>query len=310
MSERIVADSTCLIALERISHLDILPALFEPVLIPPAVEQEFGISLPWLKLERLFDQTLVVALKMMLDDGEAEAIALAQEQKCRIILDDRQARSVSSHMGLRVIGTVGTLILAKQRGILPTIKPVLQNLDDTGFYISTALEEALRLAEERRAFAAAVSPFRVCPRDACSACSQALLDRRYNLVCIPYARQTLHDQPLRIDQVIRGQGVHLIGLGHVRAKAVRPHMDAFDSVFGDGPSPSVLVLVQRQVEDDDRQGSRLFLDCAEIGQVNDARSAPTCPEVEQNYFALELAQRYGLTVEVVEGESRRGVPGL
>ena len=31
MSERIVADSTCLIALERISHLDILPALFEPV---------------------------------------------------------------------------------------------------------------------------------------------------------------------------------------------------------------------------------------------------------------------------------------
>ena len=149
MSERIVADSTCLIALERISRLDILPALFEPVLIPPAVEQEFGISLPWLKLERLFDQTLVVALKMMLDDGEAEAIALAQEQKCRIILDDRQARSVGSHMGLRVIGTVGTLILAKQRGILPTIKPVLQNLDDTGFYVSAALkEEALRLAGE------------------------------------------------------------------------------------------------------------------------------------------------------------------
>ncbi|MYC69337.1 MAG: DUF3368 domain-containing protein [Gemmatimonadetes bacterium] len=52
-------------------------------------------------------------------------------------------------MGLRVIGTVGTLILAKQRGILPTIKPVLQILDDTGFYVSAALkEEALRLAEE------------------------------------------------------------------------------------------------------------------------------------------------------------------
>ena len=49
----------------------------------------------------------------------------------------------------RVIETVGTLILAKQRGILPTIKPMLQNLDDTGFYVSAALkEEALRLAEE------------------------------------------------------------------------------------------------------------------------------------------------------------------
>ena len=75
---------------------------------------------------------MAVALKMMIDDSEAEAIALAQAQKCRIILDDRQARRVGQDMGLRVIGTVGILILAKQRGILSTVKPVLQNLDDTG----------------------------------------------------------------------------------------------------------------------------------------------------------------------------------
>lgn len=149
MSERVVADSTCLIALERIGQIEILPALFESVLIPPAVAQEFGISLPWLKVERLADQALAVALKMMIDDGEAEAIALSQAQKCRIILDDRQARRVGQDMGLRVIGTVGILILAKQRGILSTVKPVLQNLDDTGFYISAALKaEALRLVAE------------------------------------------------------------------------------------------------------------------------------------------------------------------
>ena len=149
MSERVVADSTCLIALERIGQIEILPALFEPVLIPPAVAQEFGISLPWLKVERLSDWALVAALKMMIDDGEAEAIALSQEQKCRIILDDRQARRVGQDMGLRVIGTVGILILAKQRGMLSTVRPVLQNLDDTGFYISGALkDQALHIAEE------------------------------------------------------------------------------------------------------------------------------------------------------------------
>ena len=149
MSERVVEDSTCLIALERIGQIKILPALFEPVLIPPAVAQEFGISLPWLKVERLSDRALAAALKMMIDDGEAEAIALSQEQKCRIILDDRQARRVGQDMGLRVIGTVGILILAKQRGILSTVKPVLQNLDDIGFYISAALKaEVLRLVEE------------------------------------------------------------------------------------------------------------------------------------------------------------------
>lgn len=149
MSECVVADSTCLIALERIGQIEIIPALFEPVLIPPAVAQEFGISLPWLKVESLSDRVLAAALKMMIDDGEAEAIALSQEQKCRIILDDRQARRVGQDMGLRVIGTVGILILAKQRGILSTVKPVLQNLDDTGFYISAALKaEALRIVEE------------------------------------------------------------------------------------------------------------------------------------------------------------------
>ena len=85
----------------------------------------------------------------MIDDGEAEAIALAQDQKCRIILDDRQARSVGRNMGLRVIGTVGILILAKKMKILSAIKPALQNLDDTGFYISVALKkEALRLTKE------------------------------------------------------------------------------------------------------------------------------------------------------------------
>ena len=87
-------------------------------------------------------------------------------------------------------------------------------------------------------------------------------------------------------------------------------MDAFDFVFINRLSPSGLILVQRQVEDDDRQSRRLFLDFAEIGQVNDTRPAPTRPEIEQNHLTLELVQRYGLAVEVVEGKSRRGVPGL
>ena len=87
-------------------------------------------------------------------------------------------------------------------------------------------------------------------------------------------------------------------------------MDAFDFVFGDGPSPSGFILVQRHVEEDDRQSIRFLLDFADIGQVNDTRPAPTRPEIEQNRLAFELTQRYGLTVEVVESESRRGLPRL
>lgn len=80
MKEPVVVDSTCLIGLERINHLHILPAMFGPILIPPEVEREFGRALPWLTVAVPAERALVDALKMLVDDGEAEAIALASEQ--------------------------------------------------------------------------------------------------------------------------------------------------------------------------------------------------------------------------------------
>lgn len=80
MKEPVVTDSTCLIGLERIGHLDILPTLFAPILVPPEVQHEFGTLLPWLTVETPTDQALVAALKILVDDSEAEAIALAHEQ--------------------------------------------------------------------------------------------------------------------------------------------------------------------------------------------------------------------------------------
>ena len=77
MKEVVVADSTCLIGLERVGRLDILPALYDSVMIPPEVEREFGGKVAWLKVENLTNSLLVAALQMVVDAGEAEAIALA-----------------------------------------------------------------------------------------------------------------------------------------------------------------------------------------------------------------------------------------
>ena len=149
MTNSVVADSTCLIGLERIEHLDILPALFEPILIPPAVQQEFGISLPWLQVEVPTDQGMVVALKMLVDRGEAEAIALAYQRKLQMILDDRQARSVARNMGVSFIGTVGVLVKAKQAALIPALKPLLDELELNGFYLNEALKaEAIDIVGE------------------------------------------------------------------------------------------------------------------------------------------------------------------
>ena len=144
-----VVDTSCLIGLEGVARLDILQALFDPVIVPPAVAREFGTPLPWLRVEAPTNHTLISALKMLLDEGEAEAIALASELGHTIVLDDSQARAAARNLGLKVVGTIGLLLKAKRGGVIPSVRPVIEDLELHGFYLSAALrEEALRLAGE------------------------------------------------------------------------------------------------------------------------------------------------------------------
>jgi predicted nucleic acid-binding protein len=137
VKQAVVSDSTCLIGLERIGELDILPALFDPIMIPPEVEREFGSKFSWLQTETLTSGLLVTALRMVVDAGEAEAIALASEKSCLLISDDKQARAAAKRLGVTVIGTVGVLVRAKQNGVVSAIKPILDDLELNNFFIST-----------------------------------------------------------------------------------------------------------------------------------------------------------------------------
>jgi len=145
MSEPAVCDSACLIALERIGRLELLPDLFNPILLPLEVEKEFGRSISWTTVRLPQNQALVKSLKQLIDDGEAEAIALASETGFQIILDDRKARAAARHLGIKLIGTVGLLVRAKREGLLKSLKPVLDELQRANFHVSRALcDEALR----------------------------------------------------------------------------------------------------------------------------------------------------------------------
>lgn len=150
MSLSTVTDSTCLIGLERIQRLNILPQVFSPVIIPPAVQAEVGISASWITVQAPQSIMTVAALKTQLDDGEAEAIALALElDDVFIILDDLSARRVAKQLNLKVIGTVGILLRAKQQKVIDEIKPLLTALNAADFRISEAIiQNALRLAGE------------------------------------------------------------------------------------------------------------------------------------------------------------------
>jgi hypothetical protein len=146
-----VADSTCLIGLERIQRWDILPQIFSTILIPPAVQSEVGISEDWVIVRSPKNLALVAMLNSQIDRGESEAVALATElDDCVVILDDLSARRAAQRLNLKVIGTVRVLIKAKQNGVIASVKPLLLSLTAADFRISEALiQKALQIAGEQ-----------------------------------------------------------------------------------------------------------------------------------------------------------------
>ncbi len=147
----IVTDSTVLIGLERIGHLDVLPATFSNVAAPPAVIAEFGICPDWLRLVPLRDPSRAEALVLhKLDLGEREAIALAQEHAGSLLLiDERRGRRYAIAVGLQVVGTAGLLVRAKRTGTIDAVRPVLDALRTSGFRLGDAVyAQALAAADE------------------------------------------------------------------------------------------------------------------------------------------------------------------
>jgi len=82
--------------------------------------------------------------------GEREAIALALAlQASRILLDDQPARRLAFSLGMPVVGTLGLLLAAKRRALLPTVRPTLDALVNAGFRAAPELyEQILRDAGE------------------------------------------------------------------------------------------------------------------------------------------------------------------
>jgi uncharacterized protein len=82
--------------------------------------------------------------------GEHEVISLGLELRAeRLILDEQPARRLAVALGLVVIGTVGLLLAAKDRGLLSRIKPELDRLLAVRFFMDQQLyERAIRQAGE------------------------------------------------------------------------------------------------------------------------------------------------------------------
>jgi uncharacterized protein len=148
----VVSNSSPLIALTQIGSLDLLRSLFETILVPPAVRRETvaSIGAPTWLIERSLTRPLDPRVPASLDLGEREVLSLALEIGAyRVIVDERPARRAARMLGLPVVGTLGVLVLAKDRGLIDAVRPHAESLVHAGFYVAPAIyDDALRAAGE------------------------------------------------------------------------------------------------------------------------------------------------------------------
>jgi predicted nucleic acid-binding protein len=86
----------------------------------------------------------------ILDKGEASAIALAAIlENVLLILDDLKGRKEAKRLGFKVTGTLGILFSAKQKGLIPALKPYIERLQTIDFRIAPSIvQELLMLSGE------------------------------------------------------------------------------------------------------------------------------------------------------------------
>jgi predicted nucleic acid-binding protein len=85
-----------------------------------------------------------------LGPGESSVLALAYaNQGMEAIIDDLAGRRCASLLGIPVRGTLGIVLAAKKRGVIPQARPIIETLIRSGMYLSrTVIEEALRRVNE------------------------------------------------------------------------------------------------------------------------------------------------------------------
>lgn len=162
MSE-IICNATPLIAFSRISQLSLLQQVVQRIVIPQAVADELlayvsaqgvgSVNLEqesWIQTRLIKDRQQVNLLLPTLDLGEAEVIALALENQASLVLmDELTGRQVAQSLGLKITGSIGLLIRAKQQGLIPAIKPLIEQMQQAGLYYSNRfIEMVLRQCGE------------------------------------------------------------------------------------------------------------------------------------------------------------------
>lgn len=156
-----VTDASAVIVLAKVGRLPLLRLAGDPVFVPRAVEQEILAGGPADAAVQALPQTnwlVVVDVgpvlptlgQFRLGAGEAEVLTWALTHPgTEAVIDDRAARRCAAALGVPHRGCVELVLAAKQQGLLPAARSVLEELRQVSFYLSDrSMNEALALVGE------------------------------------------------------------------------------------------------------------------------------------------------------------------
>ncbi|NEO88025.1 MAG: DUF3368 domain-containing protein [Spirulina sp. SIO3F2] len=156
----VVSDTSPITNLAAIGQLNLLQQLYGQIVIPQAVYDEMVAVDPpvpgaievktwdWIQTQGVTEPERAIEIRAnenAIDRGEAEAIVLAQELGADLLLmDERRGRSLATRYGLNVVGLLGALLQAKQRGLIGAVKPLMDQLIEVAaFRVSGPLYAAV-----------------------------------------------------------------------------------------------------------------------------------------------------------------------
>lgn len=153
--DAIVVNASPLIALFRSGQSDLLPRLFDEIVVPDAVWEEVVagghndaaanglVEQSWAVQKPVPASSRVVAWSLGAGETSVLSYALAHPP-VRAVIDDADARRCARTLGVAMLGTGGVLVLAKRRGLIDSVTGAIQRLRDAGLWLSKDLEEQLK----------------------------------------------------------------------------------------------------------------------------------------------------------------------
>lgn len=154
-SDRLVINASPLIFLAGIGGLEWVAGLAEgPVLVPRAVAHEVAAGEGGAEIVDQIEQDarFSIVSDMAVPDvltawdlgaGETQALAYGFQQPAPVvILDDKAARQCARAPGVRIVGTLGVVLVARRRGWIAHARPIIERLQSRGMFLSADLISA------------------------------------------------------------------------------------------------------------------------------------------------------------------------